>query len=356
MQSIKRGPSGPLVVEGYHNPFHLLESVAGEPNIDFKWHEVHGKRRLIGHPNKPMRQLHELFRHYLEDGIREIDSRGGYELRKLPSSTAFVAGSNPLQNAWRHRWGRYFYLLDLWNAYPSVDLDRLAQLLVFIKAFRSYEVDYSFSMLGRNPFLEQELRADPLCAPMLAFLETYCAGLYGKGLAVGGLISPQLFNWYCEVYLDAPLREVCGRYELTYTRYADDCTFSRTQPVISKIREEIRCCVKNAGFSVNHRKSHVLARPMGTVFVTKIGLRGEGPKDTGSAILVFSKKKRRRLHGIIGSYLKMQMDWPEKVSGLIAEFLHYYKNVRKPTKTDQKTFALCKKFEAVWTRKRLHRR
>ncbi len=48
----------------------------------------------------------------------------------------------------------------------------------------------------------------------------------------------------------------------------------------------------------------------------------------------------------------MQMDWPEKVSGLISEFMYYYKNVEQPTATDRKTFELCKEFENEWSRHR----
>jgi hypothetical protein len=42
------------------------------------------------------------------------------------------------------------------------------------------------------------------------------------------------------------------------------------------------------------------------------------------------------------------MDHPERVSGYVAEFLHYYKTIHEPTATDEKTFALCKRFEEVW--------
>ena len=46
------------------------------------------------------------------------------------------------------------------------------------------------------------------------------------------------------------------------------------------------------------------------------------------------------------------MDWPEKVSGLVAEFLYYFKNVWPKTETDKKTFALCQAFEAEWAKYR----
>jgi hypothetical protein len=90
---------------------------------------------------------------------------------------------------------------------------------------------------------------------------------------------------------------------------------------------------------------------MGTVFVTKVGMREDTDEseDAKPAILVFPQKKRRRIHGIIQSYLTKELwnDSPEVIRGIIAEFLHYYKCVVTPTRSDAKTFALCKEFERV---------
>lgn len=354
MLALNAALQGPLAVDTPHNPFRLMEAIVGDPSIQFYWQDVHGKRRLIGHPNKPMRTLHLLFREYLNDGIR-LTGRDGYYLRWLRSATAFVERSSPLKNASTHRHNGYFYLVDIWNAYPTVNLERLAALLVYIKNHHHHRDDFSLSMLAHNPSLENDLRQDTLYGPMHRFLALYCSGKYGIGLAVGGPVSPFLFNLYCEVFLDMSLRRVCERHGVCYTRYADDCTFSRQKPVTSEMRKEIRSCFQRAGFMVNHRKSQVLSRTMGTVFVTKVGLREPESVDTTCAILVFPKRKRRRLHGIIGSYLSFQMDWPEKVSGLIAEFLYYYKNVSVRTATDHKTFALCKEFEAAWIKVRRNR-
>jgi hypothetical protein len=138
---------------------------------------------------------------------------------------------------------------------------------------------------------------------------------------------------------------------VTYTRYVDDLVFSRGIPIPFFMRQEIRRFITEAGFAVNHRKSTVRSRQMGTVFVTKIGMREDSAEsgEAKPAILVFPQKKRRRIHGIIQSYLTKELwnESPEVIRGIIAEFLHYYKQVVIPTKTDAKTFALCKEFERV---------
>jgi hypothetical protein len=185
---------------------------------------------------------------------------------------------------------------------------------------------------------------------VVEFLQCYFAGIQGKGIAVGGPLSPYLMNLYCEVYLDAQVRRWCEKYAIVYTRYVDDLVFSSNVPIGEDRRRKIRCFVNDAGFEVNHRKSKVLALSQGTVFITKVGL--EQQVEQNVARIVFPQKKRRRLRNEIVKYLTQQTDWPEHVSGLIAEFLYYYKNVSQKTATDRKTFALCKAFEAEWERYR----
>lgn len=336
------------------NPLQLASAIGGQARMDFYWKEIGGKRRLIGNPNKPMRKLHDLFGGYIRESVRIMED-DSYPLRKFPSAAAFVDGANHLKNAQRHAGGKFFYVTDIWNAYPSVDLERLAALIVYIRKYSEYKVDFSLFMLGQSPSLSGELRSDVLFPPMHTFLKVFCSGIHGQGLAVGGPMSPFLFNLFCEVYVDAGLRQLCKRNDIVYSRYADDLVFSRSKPIIGDIRRELRKCITSGGFKINHRKSKVLSREMGTVFITKMGLRGAPFAVSGELekySLVFPQKKRRCLHGMIGSYLNGQMDWPEKVGGLVAEFLHYYKNVGRPTSTDNKTFWLCKKFEADWAKYR----
>lgn len=335
------------------NPLQLTTMLGGRPYIDFHWKEVSGKRRLIGNPNKPMRELHKLFGQYLKKGLFVMGG-DGYYLRQLPSATAFVNESNALKNAMRHQDGKFFYITDIRDAYPSVDLKRLAILIVYIKKHYEYRTSFSVIALVSNASHQDAVSRDPLFTSVHSFLKIFCGGLRGEGLAVGGPLSPYLFNLYCEAFVDARIRKLCERYSITYTRYADDLCFSRATPVVSDMRRQFREFITDAGFVVNRRKSKVLSRNMGTVFVTKMGLR-DSVEEGSSATIVFPQKKRRKLHKLINDYLSMRMDWPEQVSGYIAEFLHYYKNVDVPTKSDLKTFAFCKRFEVEWKKYRLNR-
>jgi hypothetical protein len=323
----------------------LLGHVGGKPRINFSWKKVGSKSRLIGNPNKPLRLLHELFGRFLRERIFATDE-SGYGLRKLPSSTGAVRGSNPLRNALRHAEGKFFYITDLAEAYQNVSLERLALLIVYLVEFTENGGDISFRAFGEDDRREY-LREHPFFPEVLDMLSRYFAGPGGTGLAVGGPLSPFLMNLYCEVYLDAPLRRFLPYRGLTYTRYVDDLVFSSSFVIGSDTRRILRGFISQSGFGINHEKSKILSMTMGTVHITKIGL---SPQVDGSVRLVFSQKKRRKLHGMIKSYLRRQSDWPEKVSGYIAEFLHYYKNVAVKTRTDLKTFRLCKEFEAEWSK------
>lgn len=330
------------------------ELIVGRPDIHFYWKEDNrGKRRLFGNPNKAARATFERFEAYVREGIwliTSLDDRA--RLQKLPSATGSVKGSNHILNAEKHMKGGYFYITDLSSAYPSIDLRRLATLLVYIKKFDVYGLDISLNAFNQDADALKPISSDPLYERMLSFLESFCSGIHGEGLAIGSTISPFLLNLFCEAYIDFELRKICKVQKITYTRYVDDLVFSSESHIIGEeVRRKIRKCLERAGLRVSHKKSKVQMVGMGTVFVTKSGLR-EDEERSKSSVLVFPQRKRRRLHGIIGCYLAWQMDSPEVVSGYVAEFIYYFKKVERPTASDRKTFELCKKFEVEYAKYR----
>ncbi|MBP9728104.1 MAG: hypothetical protein KBD27_01870 [Candidatus Moranbacteria bacterium] len=321
------------------------QACGGYPLINFEVRDVRGKSRLIGIPNRPMRSLHRQLGKFLRGIIMHTDG-SGYGLRKLPSAYGCVEGSNPLRNASQHKENQYFYITDISNAYGTVSLERLALLLTYLIQYEAYEESgFSLAWFGQDERV-WVLRQDEAYQPVLGLLVAHFGGLHGQGLAIGGPLSPYLMNLYCEVYIDAPLRKFCEPREITYTRYVDDLTFSAKHFIGEETRRRIRAVISRGGFTLNRQKSRAQMLSMGQVSITQIGLARDTPD--GSTRLVFSQKKRRKLHGIIHSYLTRGMDWPEKVRGYAAEFLYYYKNVAVRTATDEKTFELCKRFEREW--------
>lgn len=321
-----------------------LGCLGGQPQMFFYWKEIRGKRRLIGKPNAPMRALHQNFEQCIRRALRECCDQGR-EILRFRSATGCVKGSNPQKNALRHRLGHFFYITDIKDAYPGLDLERLALFITRVVKHAAYEEEVSLKFFATDS-RRDIIRDDSFFREVLGLLQTYFSGSFGRGLVVGGPSSPFLMNLFCEVFIDAPLRELCKKWGFEYARYVDDLTFSSELIISAEQRKEIRKIIEAAGFRVNHRKSKVLARSMGAIFVTRVGL-AEQP-GTVVARLVFPQEKRRHLHRAIHDYLARRMDWPEEVSGYIAEFLYYYKAVGVKTATDRKTFALCRSFERVW--------
>ena len=74
-------------------------------------------------------------------------------------------------------------------------------------------------------------------------------------LPQGGVTSPALSNIVC-IRLDRRISSFVGRRNITYTRYADDMTFSCKSPkILNSIAPTIRHILKDEGFSLNTRKT-----------------------------------------------------------------------------------------------------
>lgn len=342
---------------GYNASFFCKWGNPKEKRNSITPNKYKGKRRLISRPNHAMEALHHIFDAYLNEKLEALGILGKY-FRELPSATGCVVGSNPLQNATEHIRNKYFYITDFRNAYQSLDLDRLTTLLVYIFHYDQHQADCNPAKFGGNTAFQAIVRDDPLWQYMRAFVAFAFSGMYEIGLAVGGPVSPRLLNLYCEAYLNSPLRlhfylnrdikEPKRNY--TYTQYVDDLVFSREMHIPSWERRTIRRYIEAAGFKINHRKSKVLTRSMGMVTVTKIGLRDRPEEKSYAgkpATIAFLGAKRRRLRGIVRSYLTPELhnDSPEVIRGIMAEFLHYYKHVERRTKSDLRLFGLCKMFE-----------
>lgn len=77
----------------------------------------------------------------------------------------------------------------------------------------------------------------------------------------GAPTSGAICNWVAHNRLDKPLLELCERWGMAYTRYADDLAFSSTKRLDKKktnefIREVMKL-VKQSGYTVNRKKTRV---------------------------------------------------------------------------------------------------
>ncbi len=71
--------------------------------------------------------------------------------------------------------------------------------------------------------------------------------------------SPVLSNMVC-FKLDNQLELWCKQNEITYTRYADDLTFSSDNPIDTKLIVDIRSIIVQNDFCVNEKKLRIRAK------------------------------------------------------------------------------------------------
>lgn len=83
-------------------------------------------------------------------------------------------------------------------------------------------------------------------------------GTYKKVLPTGAPSSPILSNIVC-LKMDKALQEYCSLKHLTYSRYADDLTFSSHEHITQEIIKEIQTIINNSGFSLNEKKFRLIS-------------------------------------------------------------------------------------------------
>jgi len=194
----------------------------------------------------------------------------------------FMKGSsNPLRlNAAMHKDNIFIFKMDMKNFFPSIKKDKIYFL---------------FNEVGYNPTM----------ANILANLCT----LDGM-LPQGAVTSPCLANLVCR-HLDKRISKYCEKREITYTRYADDLTFScNSKAHLKSIFPVIKTIINSEGFELNEKKTRFLT-PKVRKTVTGITLSGgelKAPKE-------MKQKVRAMIHKMIvtGDYTKAS-----KVKGYIA--------------------------------------
>ncbi len=130
-----------------------------------------------------------------------------------PAVHGFVEGKNIVTNAQAHAGKRHVLNLDLKDFFPSVNFGRV-----------------------RGMFMATPYGLNPDVATVLAQI---CC--HDNQLPQGAPTSPIVTNMLC-AKMDSQLRRLAKECKATYTRYADDITFSTTLP---KFPEELAYIVKD---------------------------------------------------------------------------------------------------------------
>lgn len=214
-------------------------------------------------------------------------------------------GSSIKKNANYHRYNLYIYELDLKDFFTSIAKDK---------------VFYVFKSIGYNN----------ITSNIFANLCTY-----EDYLPQGGVCSPALSNIVCR-NLDKRLYTLCSNRDITFTRYADDLTFSCDNKVsLLKVMDVINEIISDEGFTINQKKTRLLS-PSSHKTVTGLTVNDSKVKVNKA----YKKKIRSIIHymictkdysqldsvrGMISYVSSIEEDYNEKIRKYIGSF--YNKSV-----------------------------
>lgn len=153
----------------------------------------------------------------------------------------FQAGRSILSNARPHRGKRYVLNVDLKDFFPTIYFRRV-----------------------RGMFMKKPYERPPAVATVLAQL---CCD--NGALPQGAPTSPIVSNMVC-ARLDGELQALAKRHRCTYTRYADDITYSTTLPIFPRelaivvgqsetltVGTELEGIIQSNGFEINIKKQRL---------------------------------------------------------------------------------------------------
>lgn len=218
----------------------------------FYLEKKNGTRRTIHSPSYSMKLVQRWI-------LKEI-------LEKLPVSElamAYKKGNNSgiKSNAEIHKNNLYLLELDLKDFFPSIKRDK---------------VYFLFKNLGYNSLISN-------------IFANFCT-LDGR-LPQGGVCSPYISNLLC-TKLDNRIKTLCAKRDITYTRYADDLTFScDNKAILNKNLELIKKIISDEGFSINNSKTRFLS-PVSHKIVTGLTVNDGAVK----ANKTIKKKVRAMIH------------------------------------------------------------
>lgn len=207
-------------------PLHVLEKLINNPFYrEFTIPKKKGKARQICAPDLTLRKVQRQLNFYLQRYYILIKPQQVYGFVIREDET--VPFCNIAANAQCHVNKKHVLNMDLKDFFSSVSGKQVKAL------FQSEWFDFSEDV-----------------ATGLALLTTY----KGK-LPTGSPTSPVLANFVC-LNMDAQLQELAAVHGVTYTRYADDVTFSRDEPLPPSFIENVRGVIADNNFEVNEKKVH----------------------------------------------------------------------------------------------------
>jgi RNA-directed DNA polymerase len=207
-----------------NRPILFLEQVLNHPvYVEHQIAKKNGSKRIVLAPSDDLKRIQRSLNYYLQCYYNLIkpDVVFGFvrTIRREKNPAAIV------QNAEVHQNKKYLLNLDLENFFPSISAKRILTL-----------------------FSGPHFQFNSEIGTAIALLTTY----QGK-LPVGAPTSPILSNFIC-LEMDHALIDFANSHHLSYTRYADDLTFSSNEFIRPEILIEIRTVIEQNKFKLNEKK------------------------------------------------------------------------------------------------------
>lgn len=218
-----------------------------QPYTVFEISKKNGGKRTIKAPDEKLKVLQKRLAKALYACWEEVkQAKIGEDLQPRTSSHGFEKDKSIITNAQPHTKKRYVLNLDLEGFFPSINFGRVRGFFIKNKHFKLH----------------------PKAATILA--QIVC---HENSLPQGSPCSPIIANMIAST-LDSRLVKLAKKYELQYTRYADDITFSTNQnkfpAAIARKKfftldewetgKVLKKTITDSGFKINLKKTRMQLR------------------------------------------------------------------------------------------------
>ena len=202
-----------------------------------------GGVREIKAPEKRLKLLQRRLANLLYRCLEEID---GNSVNRKSLSHGFMKKKSIITNASQHKCRRYVLNVDLKDFFPSINFGRVRG--VFIKDRRFQFSEKTSTIIAQIACHEHTLPQGSPCSPVISNIVAHL--------------------------LDINLVKLAKKYRCTYSRYADDITFSTNQEMFPielaeladgadgewKAGKALLTEIQRSGFEINHAKTRLQVR------------------------------------------------------------------------------------------------
>lgn len=204
----------------------LLKHTQNQKYTTFTSHHK-GKKRIVVEPNFELKQIQRRLNYYLQAVyfFHKPDCIHGFV--KCPKNS--IKKCSILSNAAQHVRKPYVINADIFRFFPSIT-----------------------GIMVKKVFLTEPFNFDDNLASAITLL---C--IRKNWLPTGAPTSPSVSNFVC-LSLDEQINIFAKKGGYTYTRYADDMTFSGENKPDEKFKEELTIILESFGFKFNYKKYRIL--------------------------------------------------------------------------------------------------